>query len=66
MNLRTDDDTDRRIEALAARWGVSKQAAVIRAISMTHDRETGLAEVDGLLDETLARYGDALHRLGTV
>lgn len=58
MTLRLDDDDEARLERLAARWGVSKQRAVARAI-----READV-DVLAIADEGTDNYSEALDRLG--
>ncbi len=64
MTLRTDTIED-ALAALAARWQVSKHAAVLRAVQEAVARE----EVDDLLAlsrELRAQRADLLDRLGSV
>jgi predicted transcriptional regulator len=58
MTLRLDDEDEARLERLAARWNVSKQRAVVRAI-----READ-TDVLAIADEGAEKYGEALDRLG--
>ncbi|MBI4939466.1 MAG: CopG family transcriptional regulator [Actinobacteria bacterium] len=65
MTVRPGDDDERAIARLAARWGVSKHAAILRAVREADERAE---EVDILAvsQEGLVRYAGLLERLGTV
>jgi Zn-dependent peptidase ImmA (M78 family) len=62
MTLRTGPDEEAALAKLAKRWGVSKQAAALRAIREEAERhdEDLLATSDRLAE----RYAEALDRLG--
>lgn len=66
MTLRTTPEQDAAIEALAKRWGVSKNEAILRAVDEVGQ---GLSNDDEFLaayDAVSSRYRDALDRLGSV
>ncbi len=60
MTLRLPDEDDERLQRLAARWKVSKQQAVLRAI-----READ-TDIYALSDERADAYAEALDRLGNL
>jgi hypothetical protein len=64
MTLRTGPEDEAALRKLAQRWGVSQQAAALRAIREEAERidEDLLAVSDELAD----RYAEALDRLGSV
>lgn len=64
MTLRTDEKVDRALSRLAARWGVSKHAAALRAILEEDERQD--TDVLTLSDQRAEKYADALDRLGSV
>jgi len=63
LNLRITDDLDQAIERLAARWQLSKQAAITRAVLEADRREAGLSEVHALTRDALAHWADGLDQL---
>lgn len=64
MTLRTDEKVDQALGRLAARWGVSKQAAALRAILEEDERQQ--TDVLTLSDQRAEKYAEALDRLGSV
>lgn len=64
MTLRTDPDTEAALERLAARWGVSKQAAALRAVREEDERQS--LDLIALSDQLAEEDARLLHRLGTV
>ncbi|MGC4175082.1 hypothetical protein [Demequina sp.] len=66
MTLRLEERHDQMLTRLAERWGVSKTEAVVRALEAA-DSGTDLdADVTDAYARTVARYRDALDRLGSV
>ena len=57
MTLRPTEHQDAALARLAARWGVSKQIAALRAIEEIDAREQGIAEVDAAGRRSLERWG---------
>ena len=66
MTLRTDDELDTALDALAAAEGVSKQEVVRRAVLERYARAGHTAAVAESTERMVERWGDVLHRLGTV
>jgi uncharacterized protein (DUF1778 family) len=63
MTLRTGPEEEGALKKLAQHWGVSRQAAALRAIREEAERiDEDLLAVS---DELAARYGEALDRLGS-
>jgi uncharacterized protein (DUF1778 family) len=63
MTLRLNDEQDRLLSELAEAEGVSKQDAVIRAITERASRIARDAEVRRLAREAIRDYGPLLDRL---
>ena len=63
MTLRLDDDQDRMLTLLAESEGISKQEAVIRAITERSARLAKDADVRRLAREAIRDYGPLLDRL---
>lgn len=63
MTLRTDDELDAAMAALADAEGVSKQEVVRRAVLEKYERDGHRVSVDRVVDEMLDRWGDVLERL---
>ena len=66
MTLRTDDQLEKALAALAEAEGVSRQEVVRRAVLERARRTERLATVERLTNEALDEWADTLHRLGTV
>lgn len=64
MTLRTDEELDAALTALAEREGVSKQEAVRRAVLEKYAATDRRARVDAIASKVLVDYADALERLG--
>ena len=64
MTLRTDDELDRALTALAEAEGASKQEIVRRAVLERYARAGHAAAVADATDRMVARWGDVLDRLG--
>ena len=66
MTLRTDAELDAALNALAESEGLSKQDVVRRAVLELHHRKGHRAKVDGVADQVMIDYAEALERLGSV
>ncbi|ADB76309.1 ribbon-helix-helix protein, CopG family [Geodermatophilus obscurus] len=66
MTLRTDDELDRALAALAAAEGTSRQEIIRRAVLERYERSGHAARVQESTGRLIDRWGDVLHRLGTV
>lgn len=66
MTLRTDDELERALTALAAAEGTSRQEIVRRAVLERYERSSHSARVEESSERLMDRWGDVLHRLGTV
>ncbi|SET22193.1 ribbon-helix-helix protein, CopG family [Geodermatophilus poikilotrophus] len=66
MTLRTDDELDRALAALAAAEGTSRQEIIRRAVLERYERSGHAARVQESSGRLMNRWGDVLHRLGTV
>jgi hypothetical protein len=66
MTLRMTAQQDAMITALAKRWGVSKNEAILRAVEASASEETRSADVLELSREMKERWGPVLDRLGSV
>ena len=66
MTLRTDDELDRALAALAAAEGTSRQEIIRRAVLERYERSGHAARVQESTGRLIDKWGDVLHRLGTV
>ena len=66
MTLRTDDELERALTALAAVEGTSRQEVIRRAVLERYERSGHAARVEASSARLIDRWGDVLHRLGTV
>ena len=66
MTLRTDEELDAALTALADAEGISRQEVVRRAVLERAARHQHVAEVRRITDEMLERWGPVLDRLGSV
>ena len=66
MTLRTDDELDRALAALAAAEGTSRQEIIRRAVLERYERSGDAARVQESSGRLIDKWGDVLHRLGTV
>lgn len=64
MTLRLDEDQTRALRAQAAREQRSMQDVALRAVEEYLQRQSKRAVLDGVLDSELAKYAEALERLG--
>ena len=66
LTLRTDDELERALDALAASEGLSRQEVIRRAILERYDRAGHRERVDASAERLIERWGDVLDRLGSV
>jgi hypothetical protein len=66
MTLRTDDELERALSALAEAEGISRQEVVRRAVLERFERNGHAERVEESARRLAARWGDVLQRLGTV
>lgn len=66
LTLRTDDELERALAALAESEGLSRQEVIRRAVLERYERAGHQDRVRGSTDRMLERWGDVLDRLGTV
>ncbi|WP_089335164.1 ribbon-helix-helix protein, CopG family [Blastococcus mobilis] len=66
MTLRTDDELEKALAALAAAEGISRQEVVRRAVLERYERNGHAARVQESSARLIDKWGDVLHRLGTV
>jgi hypothetical protein len=66
MTLRTDDELDAALTALADAEGTSRQEVIRRAVLERYARAGHRARVDSVTTEMIQRWGDVLDRLGSV
>ncbi|HEY5475559.1 MAG TPA: CopG family transcriptional regulator [Tepidiformaceae bacterium] len=66
MTLRTDDELERALDALAKSEGLSRQEVVRRAVLERYERAGHQMRVGDRAQRMLARWGDVLDRLGSV
>jgi len=66
MTLRTDDELDAALIALAEAEGISKQEVIRRAVLERRDRAGHRARVDAVAADVIVEYAEALDRLGSV
>lgn len=65
LTLRTDDELERALDALAADEGLSRQEIIRRAVLDRYERAGHTRRVDASTDRMLERWGDVLDRLGS-
>jgi hypothetical protein len=66
LTLRTDDELERALAALAEAGGLSRQEVIRRAVLDRYERAGHRARVDASADKLIERWGDVLDRLGSV
>ncbi len=66
MTLRTDEELDRALSALASAEGASRQEIVRRAVLDRYERSAHVARVNDSSSRMVEQWGDVLERLGTV
>lgn len=66
LTLRTDDELERALAALAESEGLSRQEVIRRAVLERYERAGHRARVDASASRLIERWGDVLDRLGSV
>jgi predicted transcriptional regulator len=66
MTLRTDEELERALSALAEQEGASRQEIVRRAVLERYERAGHSARVQASSSRLIDEWGDVLERLGTV
>lgn len=66
MTLRTDEELDRALSALAAAEGISRQEIVRRAVLERYERAGHASRVSSSTERMVDQWGDVLDRLGSV
>ena len=66
LTLRTDEELERALTALAEQEGLSRQEVIRRAVLERYERAGHRARVDGSAQRMVDRWGDVLDRLGSV
>ena len=66
FTLRTDDELDAALAALAEAEGLSRQEIIRRAVLERYERAGHRGRVQTSTDRMVERWGDVLDRLGSV
>ena len=66
LTLRTDEELERALAALAESEGLSRQEVIRRAVLERYERSGHRARVEASADKLIDRWGDVLDRLGSV
>ena len=66
LTLRTDDELERALTALAESEGLSRQEIIRRAVLERYERAGHRARVDDSAQRMVDRWSDVLDRLGSV
>lgn len=66
LTLRTDDELEQALAALAESEGLSRQEVIRRAVLERYERSGHRARVGASTDRMIKRWGDVLDRLGSV
>lgn len=66
MTLRTDEQLEQALSALAAAEGASRQELIRRAVLERYERAGHASRVQDSSSRMIARWGDVLERLGSV
>jgi predicted transcriptional regulator len=66
MTLRTDQELDKALTALAEAEGTSRQDVIRRAVLERYARSVHAAKVDESAQRLADKWSDVLDRLGTV
>jgi predicted transcriptional regulator len=64
LTLRTDDELERALDALAKQEGLSRQEVIRRAVLERYERAGHRARVEGAAGRLQDRWRDVLDRLG--
>ena len=65
LTVRTDQQLEDALDALAEAEGISKQEIIRRAVLDRYERAGHTGRVDGSTERMTERWGDVLDRLGT-
>lgn len=65
LTLRTDEELERALDALAKSEGLSRQEIIRRAVLERYARAQHVERVGGSIDRMIERWGDVLDRLGS-
>jgi len=63
LTVRTDDELEEALTALAAAEGASRQEVIRRAVLERYERSGHVARVAGATEKLQQRWGDVLERL---
>ncbi len=66
LTLRTDEELERALTALAEQEGLSRQEIIRRAVLERYERAGHRARVEDSAQRMADRWGDVLDRLGAV
>lgn len=66
LTLRTDDELERALDALAEAEGLSRQEIIRRAVLERYERAGHAERVEDSTSRMIERWGDVLDRLGSV
>ena len=66
FTVRTDDELERALTALAESEGLSRQEVIRRAVLDRYERAGHRARVEDSAQRMIDRWGDVLDRLGSV
>ncbi len=65
FTVRTDDQLEAALDALASAEGISRQEVVHRSVIERYERAGHATRVGGLAERMIDRWGDVLDRLGS-
>jgi predicted transcriptional regulator len=65
LTLRTDEQLEEALTALAEQEGTSRQEIIRRAVLERYERAGHRSRVEGSTRQMVERWGDVLERLGT-
>jgi predicted transcriptional regulator len=65
LTLRTDEELEQALAALAESEGSSRQEVIRRAVLERYERAGHRARVEASADKLIDRWGDVLDRLGS-
>ncbi|MDX1657386.1 MAG: CopG family transcriptional regulator [Nitriliruptorales bacterium] len=65
LTLRTDDELERALDALAESEGLSRQEIIRRAVLERYERAGHAERVSDSTDRMIERWGDVLDRLAS-
>jgi hypothetical protein len=66
LTLRTDEELEQALAALAESEGLSRQEVIRRAVLERYERAGHRTRVEASADKLIDRWGDVLDRLGSV